>query len=111
MAARQPQGLAAILPWEGAFDHYREIEFYGGIPNTAWKFWWDHQVVTDQNGNGESPLVDLVTGQRTTGEALSPELLKLNRVSPVDALITHPLDDAYYHERTHDASRIQVRRE
>jgi uncharacterized protein len=30
VAARQPEGLAAILPWDGAFDIYREIAFYGG---------------------------------------------------------------------------------
>jgi predicted acyl esterase len=109
VAARQPEGLAAILPWEGAFDYYREIAFYGGIPNTvSWKFWWDHQVVTDQHGNGTSPLVDTVTGQRSTGEALSPELLEQNRVSPVEAWVSQPLDGAFYQERTPDPGRIVV---
>jgi putative CocE/NonD family hydrolase len=27
VAALQPEGLAAILPWEGAFDQYREIAY------------------------------------------------------------------------------------
>jgi hypothetical protein len=109
VAARQPEGLAAILPWEGAFDYYREIAFYGGIPNSvSWKFWWDHQVVTVQHGNGASPLIDTVTGQRTTGEALSPELLKQNRVSPVEAWSGQPFDGAFYQERTPDPSRILV---
>jgi hypothetical protein len=109
VAARQPAGLTAILPWEGAFDYYREIAFYGGIPNTvSWKFWWDHQVVTDQHGNGTSPFVDAVTGQRSTGEALSPELLKQNRVSPVEAWVSQPLNGAFYQERTPDPSRIAV---
>ena len=109
VAARQPEGLAAILPWEGAFDYYREIASSGGIPNiAAWKFWWDHQVVTDQHGNGESPLVDAVTGQRSTGEARSPELLKQDRVGPVDAWLSQPLDSAFYQERTADPSRIVV---
>ena len=109
VAARQPEGLAAILPWEGAFDYYREIAFYGGIPNTvSWKFWWDHQVVTDQHGNGTSPLVDMVTGQRSTGETLSPELLKQNRIGPVDAWPSQPLDGAFYQERMPDPSRIVV---
>ena len=107
VAARQPEGLAAILPWEGAFDYYREIATTGGIPNlAAWKFWWDHQVVTDQHGNGESPLMDTITGQRTTGEARSPELLKQDRVGPVDAWLSQTLDGAFYHERTPDPSRI-----
>ena len=108
VAARQPEGLAAILPWDGAFDYYREIAFYGGILNSAWKFWWDHQVVHDQNGNGESPLKDMVNSQRTTGAALSAELLKQNRVAPLDAWMSHPYDGAFYHERTPDGSRITV---
>ncbi len=109
VAARQPEGLAAILPWEGAFDYYREIAFYGGIPNTvSWKFWWDHQVVTDQHGNGTSPLVDTVTGQRSTGEPLTPELLKQNRISPVEAWVSQPLDGAFFQERTPNPSRIIV---
>jgi uncharacterized protein len=109
VAARQPEGLAAILPWEGAFDYYREIAFSGGIPNiAAWKFWWDHQVVTDQHGNGTSPLVDMATGQRSTGEALSPELLKQNRVSPVEAWGSQPLDGTFYQGRMPDPSRIVV---
>jgi uncharacterized protein len=109
VAARQPEGLAAILPWEGAFNYYREIAFTGGIPNVAaWKFWWDHQVVTDQHGNSASPLIDTVTGQRTTGEPRSPELLKQDRVGPVDAWLSQPLDGAFYQERTPDPSRIVV---
>jgi len=109
VAARQPEGLAAILPWEGAFDYYREIATTGGIPNlAAWKFWWDHQVVTDQHGNGESPLIDTVTGERSTGEVRSPELLKQDRVGPVDAWLSQPLDGAFYQERTPDPSRIVV---
>jgi uncharacterized protein len=109
VAARQPEGLAAILPWEGAFDYYREIAFTGGIPNVAaWKFWWEHQVVTDQHGDAASPLVDTITGQRSTGEVRSPELLKQDRVGPVDAWLSQPLDGAFYQERTPDPSRIVV---
>jgi uncharacterized protein len=109
VAARQPEGLAAILPWEGAFDYYREIAFNGGIPNNlSWQFWWDHQVVTNQNGNGESPLVDIVSGQRSTGTVLTPDLLKQNRVSPNDAWHRNALDGAFFQERTADARRIVV---
>lgn len=108
VAARQPEGLAAILPWDGAFDYYREIAYYGGIMNPSWKFWWDHQVVPDQNGNSASPLRDIADGQRTTGSALSPELLSQNRVAPLEAWASHPFDAAYYHERTPDGSRIKV---
>jgi len=108
VAARQPEGLAAMIPWEGALDYYREVAFAGGIPNTSWKFWWDNTVVVDQHGNGATPLVDSITGAKPTGEPLSPELLKINRVPPVDTFMAYPLDGAYYHQKTPDPSRIQV---
>lgn len=108
VAALHPEGLAAILPWEGAYDQYREIAYYGGILNPAWEFWWTHQVVPNQNGNAETPLVDSINGGKDTGSPLSPEVLKQNRRDPVEAFAGHPFDDAYYRARTPDGSRITV---
>ncbi|WP_229002224.1 CocE/NonD family hydrolase [Rhizobium sp. AB2/73] len=108
VAALQPEGLAAILPWEGAYDQYREIAYYGGILNVAWEYWWTHQVVPNQNGNAETPLVDSINGAKDTGAPLSPDVLKQNRVDPVEAFAKHPFDNAYYHQRTPDGSRITV---
>jgi uncharacterized protein len=34
IAATRPPHLAAINPWEGLSDHYREFLFHGGIPET-----------------------------------------------------------------------------
>lgn len=108
VAALHPQGLAAILPWEGAFDQYREIAYYGGILNVAWEYWWTHQVVPNQNGNADTPLVDSINGGKDTGVPLSPGVLKQNRVDPVEAFARHPFDDAYYRQRTPEGSRITV---
>lgn len=108
VAALQPDGLAAILPWEGAFDQYREIAYYGGILNVAWQFWWEHQVVPNQNGNAGTPLVDSIGGGKDTGLALSRERLEENRIDPVVSFARHPFDDAWYRERTPDGSRITV---
>lgn len=108
VAARHPAGLAAILPWEGAFDHYREIAFSGGILNPTWKAWWDRSVAIVQNGYAQSPYIDVATGGPATGAPLSAELLKENRFPPLDAFATHPLDGAYYAERTPDPGRITV---
>lgn len=45
VAARQPKGLACIIPWEGMSDYYRDRCRHGGIySNTFIKFWWDRQV-------------------------------------------------------------------
>ena len=108
VAARQPQGLAAILPWEGAFDEYREIAYAGGMLNVAWKFWFDNQVATNQNGQAASPLVDMNTGEKSTGSPLPEPLLKQNRTAPIGAIASHPFDGAYYAERHADPSRITV---
>jgi predicted acyl esterase len=40
VAAQRPEGLAAIIPWEGFSDPYRDAAFHGGIPETAFLPWW-----------------------------------------------------------------------
>jgi predicted acyl esterase len=36
-AALHPPHLAAIMPWEGLVDHYRDAAFHGGIPETNFR--------------------------------------------------------------------------
>lgn len=51
VAARQPKGLACIIPWEGMSDYYRDRCRHGGILSNAFiSFWWNRQVVTNQYG-------------------------------------------------------------
>lgn len=40
VAAERPRGLAAIIPWEGATDPYRDTALHGGIPETAFVRGW-----------------------------------------------------------------------
>ena len=40
IAATRPPHLAAICPWEGCSDIYREFNFHGGIPETTFSTWW-----------------------------------------------------------------------
>lgn len=40
IAQRAPKGLAAIAPWEGMTDTYRDTSFHGGIPETAFVRSW-----------------------------------------------------------------------
>lgn len=45
VAAQRPPHLAAIVPWEGASDAYREFGRHGGIlANRFLKLWWDKQI-------------------------------------------------------------------
>src|SRR5262249_44809468 len=95
VAALQPPSLAAIVPWEGLFDHYRDFYRHGGIFSSAFlKLLWDTQIATNQNGNGQSPYRDRFTGQRSTGEALPAEILSGNLSNVFEAGSRHPLDDA-----------------
>ena len=40
VAERRPEALAAIVPWEGFNDVYRDLMFHGGIPETGFVGWW-----------------------------------------------------------------------
>ncbi|KAK4230154.1 cocaine esterase [Podospora fimiseda] len=51
VAARKPKGLAAMIPWEGMSDYYRDRCRHGGIlSNTFIEWWWKRQVVSNQYG-------------------------------------------------------------
>lgn len=57
VAARNPKGLAAIVPWEGMSDYYRDRCRHGGIlSNHFIRFWWDRQVITNQYVESETPI-------------------------------------------------------
>ncbi|KAI5849167.1 Alpha/Beta hydrolase protein [Tricharina praecox] len=65
VAARQPKGLAAIVPWEGMSDYYRDRCRHGGIlANNFIKFWWNRQVVVNQHGRGELSEQELEENRR-----------------------------------------------
>jgi uncharacterized protein len=110
VAALQPKALAAIIPWEGGCDFYRDIAYHGGIAsNLFWTAWWPRQVLVNQHGNGASTHVDPRSGERTTGPAaLSAALLDGNRSAFPQDMLRHSLADAWHAERTPDLSRVQV---
>ncbi|WP_327365831.1 CocE/NonD family hydrolase [Streptomyces sp. NBC_01217] len=65
IAAMKPPRLAAINPWEGVTDFYREFAFHGGIPDTnflpAWQLvtsFSDHRVEDWPEMMKRHPLLD-----------------------------------------------------
>lgn len=109
VAALQPPSLAAIMPWEGAADHYRDANFHGGIlSSTFFSAWWPRQILPNQHGNAATSHRDRETGERTTGPALSEAMLAGNRSRYAEEVPAHPLDDAWHRARTPDLSRIMV---
>ena len=109
VAALQPCHLAAIVPWEGLVDHYRDLSHHGGIiANGFIDAWWPRQVTSTQHGNAGTQHRDRDTGLPPTGPALSAALLLGNRLDYPGEIRRHPLDDAWHRERTPDLSRVQV---
>ena len=109
VASMQPPHLAAICVWEGAADYYRENVRHGGIlcgflfklyPWAVWRV---------QHGVGERAFKSQVTGDSVAGPStLSQAELLANRIDIETSLLSHPLDDAYYRDRSADWSKITV---
>lgn len=62
VAARNPPHLAAIVPWEGFSDFYREEQRHGGIFSNGFveDRWYALRILQGQNGQGLAgePLLD-----------------------------------------------------
>lgn len=80
IAAAQPPHLAAINPWEGLSDMYREFCFHGGIPETAFSPIWQKSIS-----------------------------YSLNRVEDALSMMKqHPLFDAYWATKVADLAKIEI---
>src|SRR5262245_37417711 len=109
VAAMRPPHLAAILPWQGTYDFYRDRTRQDGIFASGFlKRWWARSVLRNQHGNAESPYHDIYTGERTTGPPLPADQLAQNRADYLADVLAHPLNDAFYRERTPDLAKIEV---
>jgi putative CocE/NonD family hydrolase len=67
IAERQPEHLAAIIPWEGYNDFYRDFLRHGGILSEFQKRWATIQAVTVQYGVGERARKNPNTGVSVAG--------------------------------------------
>lgn len=109
VAALRPPHLAAIVPWEGSSEFYRDGGHHGGILSNSFTFeWWPRQVLANQYGSGKSTHRDRLTGERTTGPALSDELLEGSRADHPNDRLSHPLDDAWNRARAANLPAIEV---
>jgi uncharacterized protein len=110
VATLRPPHLAAICPWEGYVDYYRDSTHHGGILSSGFaSYWWPKQCLAVQHGNAASPHRDRLTGTRMNGNAaLSAETLAANRTDYVADILRHNLDSEWWRERTPVLSRIDV---
>ncbi|MEK7847859.1 MAG: peptidase S15, partial [Chloroflexota bacterium] len=80
VAPLKPPPLAAINPWEGFSDWYREFGYHGGILSTYIINWYENRAIIKQNGLGERGYKSRMTGDWVSGpETLSDEALRANR--------------------------------
>ena len=108
VAARRPPHLAAICPWEGSSDWYREVSHHGGILCTFCEHWYGMQVVPLQHGNPRE-TANPVNGLRVTGDdKLDDEALAANRIDLAATLRSAAFADDAFYRRTPDLSRIEV---
>lgn len=109
-AALRPPHLAAIAPWEGARDAYRDVLRHGGILSNVFPTQWaKRQLYPIQHGNAGSHFRDMDDGGPVGGPtALSDEELERNRVDMLAEALKRPLDGPHYRERTARLEDIAV---
>src|SRR3546814_17902230 len=109
VAGLKPPHLAAICPWEGYADRYRDATHHGGIVCTFSKNWQEMQVTTVQHGVGERGPRSPVTGELVCGPVtLSEEALARNRVPFWADIVSRPLDGDYYRARSSYSDTVDI---
>jgi predicted acyl esterase len=100
VGALRPPHLAAICPWEGANDYYREMTHHGGIHNAFLPDWY-RRIATIQYGLGSRGFRNPASGLLASGdEDLTDEQMCLNRHDLAAEIIAHPFDDDWHAEHS-----------
>lgn len=108
VAALQPKGLSAIIPWEGMSDYYRDRCRHGGIlSNDFIRFWWDRQVVSNQYGRPGRKARNW--GPDTIeGDLPDEELLANRNDQNIDNANNQFRDQPYYASKEYNLDDIKV---
>lgn len=108
VASLQPPHLAAMIPWEGAADSYRDMYYHGGIRCQFLDAWLPRQLPM-QYGYGDRGRKSIVTGRNVAGAVtLSDAELAANRTDKVAIIKAHPTDDESYDGIAADWSKITI---
>jgi len=109
VAALRPPHLKAILPWDGANEHYREISHHGGILSTFWRMLFNLRITRNQHGKGTNGLMDPWLHEPAAGpETLSDEELAATREDVAGKMREHALDDEFHGSYSADLGKIEV---
>lgn len=110
VAGLRPPHLAAMVPWEGAADFYRDVNYHGGIRCVSMgTVWWDRVIASVQHGLGMRSPCNPNTGELACGPGtLSEEELAANRSDFPGEISAHRLDDEWHRARSGDLEDIEV---
>lgn len=109
VASLQPPHLAAICPFEGYQDFYRDCNRHGGILNTFMLEWYPVQVTSVQYGVGSRGQVNPNTGVPIAGSVdIDDAELLANRSDLPTELRSHTLDDQWFRDRSATLANITV---
>ena len=108
VAARQPKGLAFLIPWEGMSDYYRDRCRHGGTLSDQFiSYWWNRQVITNQYGRPGRKAVNW--GPDTLEGDLSEEEREGNRPNQTIDTAQHKFrDEEYYASKEFNPGDIKV---
>jgi predicted acyl esterase len=109
VAALQPPHLAAMVPWEGAADAYRDFFRHGGIlSNKFLETWYPRQITAVQHGNPNAPQDPWLEESASGSSQLSEAELSSNRMATLANVRAREMDDAWYQGRSPDWSKVVV---
>jgi uncharacterized protein len=109
VAALQPPSLAAMIPWEGFADFYRDFSYHGGIASDMKNVWYRRTITTVQHGLGGRSARNPNTNELVAGpETFSDEELEAHRSDFIGDINAHRLCDEFHHERSAQFDRITV---
>lgn len=110
VAALKPRYLAAICPFEGAADLYRDGVRHGGMLTSFWIRWFPVQVSAVQHGLGTRGRINHNTGEPIAGpQTLAPEEMARHIADlPAQQRQARFADDPYYVERTPKLEDVEV---
>jgi predicted acyl esterase len=109
VAGLKPPHLAAICPWEGAADWYRDTNRHGGIHCIFLGRWFPVQALHVQHGLGSRGDRNPHTGMLVSGDVdLSDEELAANRGDIEAEVLEHRFDDEYYRERSAVLEKVET---
>ncbi|KAH9883345.1 X-Pro dipeptidyl-peptidase C-terminal non-catalytic domain-containing protein [Xylariomycetidae sp. FL2044] len=117
VAARRPKGLAAVIPWEGMSDYYRDRCRHGGIYSDLFiRVWWNRQVLVNQYGRASRSKIEFppvgpgARGLEDTIEGDLPEdvLVKNRQDQTIDNANHSFRDEEYYASKEFRPEDIEV---